>query len=138
MKEAFEKLKRSFDKMIKPDGTKERPAKTCNDLKQSHPDKPSGEYWIDPNGNDKKDSILVFCNMDSGASCISPKPSTSPVFNIISTEREMWVADDEEVNYDINYKADSNQVDHLQLLSTRAEQTVVFHCRNMVAFMNSR
>merc|ERR1711976_1141588 len=35
MKEAFEKLKLSFDKMLKPDGSKARPAKSCNDLKNA-------------------------------------------------------------------------------------------------------
>lgn len=138
MKEAFEKLKLSFDKFTKPDGSKERPAKSCNDLKSSHPLKPSGEYWIDPNGNDKKDSILVHCHMDTGATCITPKPSISPAINILSNEREMWLSDFEEANFDFQYKADSNQVDHLQLMSTRAEQTIIFHCKNTIAFHNPR
>merc|ERR1712154_403147 len=138
MKEAFEKLKLSFDKFTKPDGSKERPAKSCNDLKSSHPLKPSGEYWIDPNGNDKKDSILVHCLMDTGATCITPKPSISPAINILSNEREMWLSDFEEANFDFQYKADSNQVDHLQLMSTRAEQTIIFHCKNTIAFHNPR
>merc|ERR1711988_1413885 len=138
MKEAFEKLKLSFDKMLKPDGSKARPAKSCNDLKNAYPDKPSGDYWIDPNGNDHKDSILVFCNMNTGATCIHPKPSESPIFNIISNERELWLGDHEDSSFDINYKADSNQIDHLQLMSTNAEQTIVFHCKNVVAFLNPR
>lgn len=138
MKEAFEKLKLSFDKFVKPDGSKDRPAKSCNDLKTSHPLKPSGEYWIDPNGNNKKDSILVHCNMDTGATCITPKPATSPSINILSNEREMWLSDFEEANFDFQYKADSNQVDHLQLMSTRAVQTITFHCKNTVAFHNPR
>merc|ERR1712064_236524 len=138
MKEAFEKLKLSFDKMLKPDGSKARPAKSCNDLKNAYPDKPSGDYWIDPNGNDHKDSILVFCNMDTGATCIDPKPSESPIFNIISNERELWLGDHEDSSFDITYKADSNQIDHLQLMSTNAVQTIVFHCRNVVAFLNPR
>merc|ERR1711868_358737 len=58
--------------------------------------KASGDYWIDPNGNDHRDSILVFCDMSTGATCINPKPSLSPILNII------------------------------------------FHCRNMVAFLNLR
>jgi hypothetical protein len=33
-------------------GTKDTPAKSCRDLKTNHPSKPSGDYWIDPNGND--------------------------------------------------------------------------------------
>ena len=138
MRAAFEKLKLSFDKMVKPDGTKERPAKTCNDLKTADPLKPSGEYWIDPNGNDHKDSILVFCNMNTGATCINPKPSLSPAISIISEEREMWVGDYEDNSFDINYKADSNQLDHLQLQSARAEQTIIFHCKSTVAFHNPR
>jgi len=138
MRAAFEKLKLSFDKMVKPDGTKERPAKTCNDLKTAAPLKPSGEYWIDPNGNDHKDSILVFCNLNTGATCINPKPSLSQAINIISDEREMWVGDYEDNSFDINYKADSNQLDHLQLQSARAEQTIIFHCKSTVAFHNPR
>merc|ERR1719445_2532642 len=136
MKQAFEKLKSSFDKMVKADGSQERPAKSCKDLKASHPLKASGDYWIDPNGNDHRDSILVFCDMSNGATCLNPKPSLSPVVNIISNEREMWLGDADDVNFDINYKADSNQVDHLQLMSSRAEQSITFHCRNMVAFLN--
>merc|ERR1712157_267347 len=31
MKQAFEKLKSSFDKMVKADGSQERPAKSCKD-----------------------------------------------------------------------------------------------------------
>jgi len=138
MRAAFEKLKRSFDKMVKPDGTKERPAKTCNDLKTAFPLKPSGEYWIDPNGNDHKDSILVFCNMNTGATCINPKPSMSGAINIMSDEKEMWVGDYEDNTFDIHYKADSNQLDHLQLQSSRAEQKVTFHCKSTVAYLNPR
>ena len=132
MRAAFEKLRLSFDKMVKPDGTKERPAKTCNDLKTAHPLKPSGEYWIDPNGNDHKDSILVFCNMNTGASCINPKPSMSQAISIISEESDMWVGQYEDNRFDINYKADSNQLDHLQLLSARAEQKITFHSKGLL------
>jgi len=138
MRAAFEKLKRSFDKMVKPDGTKERPAKTCNDLKTAYPQKPSGEYWIDPNGNDHKDSILVFCNLNTGATCINPKPSMSQAINIKSDEKEMWIGDYEDNTFDINYKADSNQLDHLQLQSARAEQKIIFHCKSTVAYLNPR
>merc|ERR1711962_699101 len=37
-----------------------------------------------------------------------------------------------------NYKADSNQLSFLQLLSGRAAQTITFHCKNTVAFRNPR
>ena len=41
---AYEQLKTSFKKFIKPDGTKEAPAKTCKDLAFAHPDLPSGTF----------------------------------------------------------------------------------------------
>jgi hypothetical protein len=40
---AYSRLKDTFEGLVKPDGTKNLPAKTCRDLFQAHPDKPSGE-----------------------------------------------------------------------------------------------
>merc|ERR1719222_109942 len=89
------------------DGEKNSPAKTCKDLLTSYPDKESGEYWIDPNGADPKDAILVYCDMDTKATCVQTKPKISQEINIVTDEKEIWVG---EANYyDINYKADSNQ-----------------------------
>ena len=138
MREAYEKLKATLERIKKPDGTKETPAKSCKDLKNNHPTKPSGDYWIDPNGNDVKDAIVVYCNMDTGASCIHPKPAKSQQITIMSDEQDMWVGEMEENGFDINYKADSNQLSYLQLLSTMAEQTITFNCKNTVAYMNPR
>jgi len=136
MKEAYEKLKAALEKIKKPDGTEENPAKSCKDLKKNHPTKPSGDYWIDPNGNDVKDAIMVTCNMETGATCIHPKPAKSQQITIMSDEPDMWVGEMEDNGFDINYKADSNQLSNLQLLSTKAEQTITFHCKNTVAYMN--
>ena len=134
MRAAFEKLKAS----LKPDGTKNNPAKSCNDLKTAHPLTETGEYWIDPNGNDPKDSILAFCNMDTGATCIQPKPSVSQEITINSDEKEMWLGDLDDNSFDINYKADSNQLNYLQLESSIAEQEITFHCKSTIAYMNPR
>merc|ERR1711962_267551 len=56
---AYKNLKESFEEYAKPDGGKNTPAKTCRDLHTAFPDKESGEYWIDPNGANPKDAILV-------------------------------------------------------------------------------
>lgn len=40
---AYENLKSSFQKLVKPDGEKNSPAKTCRDLFVAYPDKLSGE-----------------------------------------------------------------------------------------------
>jgi collagen type II alpha len=138
MKEAYERLKATLEKLKKPDGSKETPAKSCQEIKLNHPTKPSGTYWIDPNGNDAKDAIMVECNMETGASCIHAKPTTSQEITILSKEPDMWVGDIEDNGFDINYKADSNQLSYLQLLSSKAEQTITFHCKNTVAYMNPR
>merc|ERR1711915_454815 len=75
---------------------------------------------------------------ETGASCIHAKPTTSQEITILSKEPDMWVGDIEDNGFDINYKADSNQLSYLQLLSSKAEQTITFHCKNTVAYMNPR
>lgn len=39
---AYERLKVSLDKFLKPDGSKEAPAKTCGDIKYHHEEFESG------------------------------------------------------------------------------------------------
>jgi collagen type II alpha len=129
---AYKRLKESFEEFKKPDGGKNSPAKTCKDLKTSFPDKESGDYWIDPNGADPKDAILVYCDMENKATCVQAKPEMSSEINIVSQEKEVWVG--EENHYDINYKADSNQLSFIQLLSDKAEQTLTYHCLNSWAY----
>lgn len=41
---AYEQLKASYEKIVKPNGEKNAPAKTCRDLFVAHPEKSSGEY----------------------------------------------------------------------------------------------
>lgn len=136
MQRAYEKLKASFDMLAKPDGSQKSPAKSCQSLKSAHPTKPDGQYWIDPNGMDSNDAIMVFCDMQSGASCIQPKPGMSQEITIMSSEDDAWVGELDNNAFDINYKADSNQMNFLQLMSTSAEQTIIFHCKNTVANLN--
>merc|ERR1712059_37362 len=138
MQRAYEKLKASFDSIAKPDGSQKAPSKSCKDLKTAHPTKPTGDYWIDPNGMDVKDAIMVHCNMDTGDTCVQPKPALSPEISVISTETDAWIGDIDTNAFDITYKADSNQMNYLQLMSTTAEQTITFHCKSTVAHMNPR
>merc|ERR1712200_237640 len=114
------------------DGGKNTPAKTCKDLLSNYPDKESGDYWIDPNGADPKDAILVYCDMEKKATCVQSKPEISEEINIISQEKEIWIGEGN--YYDINYKADSNQLSFLQLFSENAEQSITYHCLNSFAY----
>lgn len=34
--------------------------------------RPAGEYWIDPDQGCTQDAIKVFCNMDTGETCVAP------------------------------------------------------------------
>jgi len=138
MKQAYERLKATFDKMANPDGTETSPSKSCKKLKKSYPEKPSGQYWIDPNGDDANDAISVHCNMDTGATCVQPQPNKSEVITILSKEPDMWVGEVPGNSFDINYKTDSNQLTALQLISSEASQRVIFHCKNTVAYKNRR
>ncbi|KAL8183732.1 UNVERIFIED_CONTAM: Collagen alpha-2(V) chain [Gekko kuhli] len=61
--------------MRSPDGSKKHPARTCDDLRLCHPSKKSGEYWVDPNQGCVEDAIKVFCNMESGETCIPANPA---------------------------------------------------------------
>ena len=131
---AYKKLKDSFAEFQTPDGDKETPAKTCRDLFVAHPEKPSGEYWIDPNGADPRDSILVYCDADTKSTCIQSKPEVSEELTIkYETSKDVWLSESKSANHIINYKADQNQMSFMQLLSKKADQTVVFHCKNTIA-----
>lgn len=55
-----------------------------------------GQYWIDPNGGDMNDAILVHCDMKTGSSCIYPKPMQSPDIQYKGTEHEAWLSEMEE------------------------------------------
>merc|ERR1712223_1921230 len=132
---AYNNLKKTFEQFAQPDGGKETPAKTCRDLRVAYPDKPSGEYWIDPNSGNPKDAILVYCDMDKLATCIYAKPTTSNEVSHITQEREVWFTDiPTNGGFSFTYKADSNQISFLQMLSTKASQNVTYHCQNSVAF----
>ena len=108
---AYNNLKETFESFAKPDGDKGTPAKTCRDLHLAHPDKPSGEYWIDPNSGTPKDAILVYCDMETLSTCITPKPTISDEVSHITQEREVWFSDiPTNGGFAFTYKADSNQI----------------------------
>ena len=136
---AYKKLKDSFAEFQTPDGDKTTPAKTCRDLFVAHPEKPSGEYWIDPNGADPRDAILVYCDAASKTTCIKSKPEMSPEFNMrFEPTSEAWLSESKSAHHIINYKADKNQMSFVQLLSKKADQSIIFHCKNTIATRDER
>jgi len=133
-----------------PDGSKINPAKTCQDIKQCYPLKKSGEYWIDPNQGSIKDAIKVFCNMESGETCISANPANIP-------RKSWWTKSTPSANIPVWFGADMNggnrfrygnkeeqpnavavQLKLLQLLSKESHQNITYHCRNSIAYKDEK
>lgn len=135
---AYKKLKATFEEFAKPDGDQKTPAKTCKDLFIAHPDKPSGEYWVDPNSGDPKDAILVHCDRDTSATCVQPKPTTSSETFYETAEREVWFSDIPSLGFHFTYKADSNQISFLQMLSSKANQNITYNCFNSLAYRSAK
>jgi len=135
---AYNKLKDTFEGLVKPDGSKNVPAKTCRDLHLAYPEKPSGEYWVDPNTGNPQDAILVYCDMARQATCVQPKPDSSPEMAIETTDREIWFSDIQDGGFQFTYKADSNQISFLQMLSSSASQNITYHCFNSLAYYSAK
>lgn len=132
-----------------PDGSEGNPAKTCQDIKQCYPQKPSGEYWIDPNQGSTKDAIKVFCNMETGETCISANPAEIPrkawwTKSSPSTNKPVWFGADisgTRFRYGNNEEkpnAVAVQLKLLQLLSKESHQSITYHCRNSVAYKDEK
>jgi hypothetical protein len=77
--------------------------------------------------------------MDTKSTCITPKPSISDEVTHVTEERETWFTDiPTNGGFSFTYKADSNQISFLQMLSTKASQNVTYHCSNSVAYHHAR
>merc|ERR1719260_471620 len=72
-----------LEKIKKPIGTRNSPARTCQDLHYGHPQIKDGFYWIDPNLGMPDDAVKVWCNMEAGGqTCVSPDVHASRMPNI--------------------------------------------------------
>lgn len=133
----YRQLKASFSRFNKPDGSKDFPARTCKEILAHHPESTSGQYWIDPNEGDTKDAILVECDMKRGASCIVPQQRRSSKIRNSAIDAEgVWLGESRD-GFKMHYKAHSNQITYLQLLSSHADQNLTYHCKNSVAYYDA-
>ncbi|KAK0146918.1 Collagen alpha-1(II) chain [Merluccius polli] len=141
-------LNNQIENIRSPEGSKKNPARTCRDLKLCHPDWKSGEYWIDPNQGCTIDAIRVFCNMETGESCVHPKPASIPRKNWWSNKskdrKHVWFGETMNGGFHFSYGDDSLapntaaiQMTFLRLLSTEASQNLTYHCRNSVAYLDA-
>uniref|UniRef100_A0A4W5KTR8 Fibrillar collagen NC1 domain-containing protein n=1 Tax=Hucho hucho TaxID=62062 RepID=A0A4W5KTR8_9TELE len=130
-------LRQEIETMRFPQGTKESPARTCQDLKLSRPELKDGEYWIDPNQGCSRDSLKVFCNFTAGGeTCLYPSKSLSSW----TTEKPGSWYSEFATGSKLSY-VDSNgepigvvQLGFLRLLSVQARQNLTYHCHRSVAW----
>ncbi|KAI1892410.1 hypothetical protein AGOR_G00133070 [Albula goreensis] len=140
-------LNNQIENIRSPEGSRKNPARTCRDLKLCHPEWKSGEYWIDPNQGCTVDAIKVFCNMETGETCVSPKPASIPRKNWWSSKskerKHIYFGETMNGGFHFSYGDDSLapntasiQMTFLRLLSTEGHQNLTYHCRNSVAYMD--
>ena len=58
----------------------------------------------------------------------------------VTSAREVWFSDIPAADggFELTYKADSNQLNFLKMLSSSASQNVTYHCFNSVAYRNAK
>lgn len=129
-----------------PDGSLKNPARSCRDLKLCYPEMKSGEYWVDPNLGSIADAIKVYCNMETGETCVKPSTPKIPRKNWWSskskTNKHVWFGESMNGGFHFSYAANGQtataniQMNFLRLLSTEATQTITYHCKNSIAYMD--
>ncbi|GAB0201622.1 collagen alpha-1(XI) chain-like [Grus japonensis] len=136
-------LKQEIEGLRRPMGTRENPARTCQDLRLSHPALPDGEYWIDPNQGCARDSFKVYCNFTAGGeTCVFPSKDVREV------KMSAWEEEEAPQRWFSQFRggsrfsyADSEgqplgvvQLTFLRLLSVSARQNFTYHCHRSVAW----
>jgi len=128
-----------LEKMKKPIGTRDSPARTCLDLHYGRPQMEDGYYWIDPNLGMTEDAVRVFCNMTAGGeTCVSPDVHASKMPNIPwRKSQEGWYST-LRGGFKISYDSlGPVQLTFLRLMSTEAHQNFTYTCINSAAWYDS-
>jgi len=126
-------MRQDLERLKKPIGTKENPARTCKDLYYGHPKFKDGWYWIDPNMGMPDDAVYVFCNMTvAGETCVFPDVRSSKIINIpwrrTSKGDDAWFSE-LRGGFTITYETTGVvQMTFLRLLSSYAYQNFTYSC----------
>ncbi|KAK2851665.1 hypothetical protein Q5P01_007941 [Channa striata] len=140
-------LNSQIENLLSPDGSQKNPARSCRDLKLCHPEWKSGNYWVDPNIGSTADAIKVFCNMETGETCVYPSIANVPKKNWWTSKskdrKHVWFGETMNGGFHFSYaqegpaaNAASVQLTFLRLLSTEASQNITYHCKNSIAYMD--
>lgn len=145
-----EKLNAKLDRMLKPDGSKKYPARTCQDIMSYYPESKSGEYWVDPNKGCSDDAIKVRCEFNKISTdeeertevvtCVDPS-STISMNNWpskIQTDAQRWFTEEHEFAEKIEYTASMSQLTYLGYLNKEATQEVKISCKRTPVWFDNR
>lgn len=142
-------LTNQLENIMSPEGTKTDPARSCRDLMLCHSDWKSGEYWIDPNEGSVLDAMKVWCNMETGETCVYPKPKNVPSKNWWSNKgsrehKHVWFGEAMPGGFHFSYGDDTMsaniaevQLNFLRLVAAEASQNITYLCRNSVAYADA-
>ncbi|XP_061837042.1 collagen alpha-1(II) chain-like [Nerophis lumbriciformis] len=117
-----------------PDGTKERPATTCQELLLCHPEYTSGTYYIDPNQGSPADALLAYCIFSSTPTqtCLHPQPSQLPMKAWMEDSSAdgsfQWLSRLDQGFHFVYPGASVVQMRFLRLQSSTATQKMTYSC----------
>jgi len=127
-----------LEKMRKPIGTRDSPARTCKDLSHGHSKLEDGYYWVDPNLGMVDDAVKVYCNMTSGETCVYPDIHTSKMPNIPWRKSGRGWYSQLRGGFKITYDSVGPiQMRFLRLLSGTARQNFTYTCINSVVWYDA-
>ncbi|KAG2465005.1 CO1A2 protein, partial [Polypterus senegalus] len=139
-------LNTQIENLLTPEGSRKNPARTCRDIRLSHPDWTSGYYWIDPNQGCTMDAIQVHCDFTTGETCIYPNPASFPRKNWYRSDKDkkhVWFGENINGGIQFEYNDDSispqsmaTQLAFMRLLANHASQNITYHCKNSIAYMD--
>lgn len=105
---------------------------------------------MDPNEGNAKDAIKVFCNMETGETCIPANPPTIP-------RKTWWTKSSPSITKPLWFGANMNdgtrfmygnkgdepntvaiQMKLIRLLSKESVQNVTYHCKSSVAYKDGK
>lgn len=137
----IDELEDRLDAYTRPDGSRKFPAKTCKDLKLAFPDSFNGDYYLDTSIGSPVDMYLATCNFDNlPETCVKAKVDRINKRKWIKTERDgfQWLMEElNTVDEELEYAADSVQLELLRMAHKNIHQNITYHCKNSHAHKDS-